>query len=666
MWQDLRYSVRTLVKHPGFLAGGILVLALGNGLNTAIFSVINAILYRPLPVHAPEELRYVYAASNVNGMPIAAVRYRHLLALREQRDLFADAMLVGRIRERVRSDIGTDRITGEMVSSNYFGLLGVTLLIGRGLAWDEDETTSGERVAVISYDLWRTRFLSDPDVLGKTLELSSEFGSSGAGSYASWRTHTIVGVSPPGFRGISSPWDSTQYWLPFLRHATDITDAERLARPGLASRRPLPTDFSGLPVIRLRPGVSGDQAARRMRDFGDQMRQELPPKERDWSLSLSESRRIRLPFDPRGQIVPSRLAAALMCVSGVVLLIAAANLAGMLLARGVARRSELALRLTLGASRGRLIRQLVTESLLLSTAGAALGLLFARWLIDLFIAGTPSRFVRWQISALVLDVPIDSRVLLFTTLSCLVTGLCVGLAPARQALKTDLLAGLAGQSASTTTVVKASLQRWIVVPQVCLSLVLLLLAGVLARTLLRDEARNPGYDARDVVLIDFETPSQPIPAVWTKEIGERLRTERLTRIQRVLDRAKAVPGLTDVTVGWTSPLMNVPLPSMHTWVAARDGFRNDGKHYWTARADVTPGYFATLRIPLLRGRPFDERDHREAPLVAIVSEDLARWMWPDADPIGQHLASHTPDSPYPPQMARGRRGGARRASSVGR
>jgi putative ABC transport system permease protein len=395
--------------------------------------------------------------------------------------------------------------------------------------------------------------------------------------------------------------------------------------------------------------VSAELAAAKVRDFGEQVRREVAPTATDWSLQLFESRRVRFPFDPRGQIVPGRLAAAVLCVSGIVLLIAAANLAGTLLAKGVARKSELALRLTLGATRGRIVRQLVAESLLLSAAGAALGLICARWLIDLFIAATPSRFVRWQISTLVLDVPIDWRVVLFTSLSSLVTGLVVGLAPARQVLKVDLVAGLAGQSVSATTAVKATLQRWIVVPQICLALVLLLLAGVTARTLIRDHARHPGYDAGDVILIDFETPDRPAPLVWTKESADRVRTERLARLERVLDRARAAPGIRDVTVGMTSPLMSVPLPSMNAWVAAREGFRSDGRHYWTSRMDVTPGYFGTLRIPLLRGRLFDAGDRRNAPAVAIVSEDLARWMWPDADPIGQYLAHHTPDSSYPPQ-----------------
>ena len=439
MWQDFRYTVRTLVRHPGFLAGGILVLALGSGLNTAIFSVINAILYRQPPVRSPGELRYVYTIRglNLNRTPLGTLSYRHFLELREQRDLFTDVTLVDTIHERVRTDSTIDRVQGERVTSNYFDLLGVAPSIGRGFIWDEDEAVNAERTVVISHDLWRTRYLSDPGVIGMTLDLSSD---SWFGSYSPWRSHTIVGVMPRGFRGMANPWDSTQYWVPFLRHAADAAEISRQVW-GVDRRVPRPVDYGGLPIVRLRHDVTSAQAVLRVSDFGERIRQQFLSNERDWSLQLYEARSVRFPFDPRGDIVPGRLAAALMCVSGVVLLIAAANLAGVLLARGVARRSELALRLTLGASRARLVRQLTAESLFLSAAGGAFGLLVARWLVDLFVAGTPSRFVRWQISAIALDVPLDWRVMLFTTASCLVTGLFVGLVPARRVLRAGPAAG---------------------------------------------------------------------------------------------------------------------------------------------------------------------------------------------------------------------------------
>jgi predicted permease len=216
-----------------------------------------------------------------------------------------------------------------------------------------------------------------------------------------------------------------------------------------------------------------------------------------------------------------------------------------------------------------------------------------------------------------------------------------------------MVSGLAGQSAGTTPMAKSTLQKWVVIPQVCLSLVLLLLAGMLARTLIRAEMRSPGYDPSGVVLVDVETRFEHSGVVLgparSPERGEAAQAERLARLRRLLAHATAMPGVTAATVANRTPLTSVPLPSMSGWVARREGFRPDGPHHWVTQMDVTPGYFDTLRIPLLRGRQFDDRDHRDSPAVAIVSETLARTMWPTEDPLGQHLGGHTPDSAFPPR-----------------
>ena len=639
MWQDLRYSLRTLTKHPGFLIAGVIVLALGIGVNTAIFSVVNAILFRPLPVHKPEELRYVYGVSRRAPRLTSGVAYRHFVEMRQQTDVFSDVLLMSTVRDKVRVAGNVDQAQGELVSSNYFEVLGVKPLLGRGFVWSDDEAVNAAPVAVISHDLWKARFLGDPAVLGKSIDLSMPTFS---GSYVPWRPYTIVGVMPAGFKGVSNPWDSTQYWVPFLRRQADMVEEQRRTHGSRIPPQMLDPQWrSGLPIGRVRPGLTLEQTSNAVGIFGERIRREAAPNITDWQLTVADSRRIRLPFDPGGQIVPGRLATALMAVSGVLLLIAAANLAGMLLARGVTRRSELAVRLALGAGRWRLTRQLVSESLLLSLAGGALGLVLARWLVDLFIAGTPSRFVRWHISALALDVPLDWRVILVTVASCVITGLVVGLVPARQAMKTDLLSGLAGQAAGSTRNLRAPLRHVIVIPQVCLSLVLLLIAGVLARTIIQSEMVDPGFNPDGVVLLDYEMP-----------IGQtylRPRPERIERSLRILERAAAAPGVTVATVAMTQPMLMVPLPSMHGWFADREGFKPDGRHFWAAQEDITASYFDTLRIPLVRGRGFDDhRDRANAPNVAIVSEDFARGMWPDRDPIGQHLAQHWPDSTYPP------------------
>lgn len=277
------------------------VLALGIGVNTAIFSILNAILFRPLPVRAPEELRYVDMLSRGTYFG-GIIPYRYFLSLREHRDLFSDVTLVATLQDKVRISGQIDAAQGESVSSNYCDLLGITPVIGRGFVWADDEAVNAPRVAIISYDLWQTRFLGDPEILGKQLELSAR--GTFSGTYATWRGYTIVGVMPRGFRGVSSPWDATQYWVPFLRRAADAIDDDRSVMGVVVSTtlRGDPMMRFGQPVIRLRDGVSSDQAGAAVLVLGEQMQREIDPNNREFRLLLAESRRIRLPFDPRGQI----------------------------------------------------------------------------------------------------------------------------------------------------------------------------------------------------------------------------------------------------------------------------------------------------------------------------------------------------------------------------
>ena len=632
--RDVQYSVRSLAKHPGFAAAGVLVLALGIGVNTAIFSVINAVLFRPLPVRAPEELRYLYTIQRTGGRPNGSTTYREFLDLRAKTTAFADVMLASMGRDKVRANAIVDTAVGEYVSANYFSVLGVQPFIGRAFGPGEDEAATGQPVAIISYDFWQSRFNADPDVLGKTVELTQTAYS---GSYSPWKTYTVVGVMPQGFRGLSV-WDPTQYWLSFLQRAAAMLTDPRYQRQPSPMRSPL--DFRGLPVARLNAGISDEQARTDVYAIAQALRPEFRGANPDWSLVVLDAIQVRLPFDPRGQIVPSRLATALMSVSGVLLLIAAANLTGMLMARSVSRGQEIAVRLALGAGRWRVMRQLSIDGLLLSAFGGLLGLLVARWLVDLFIAGTPTRFVGWQISAFSLDVPLDGRVLLVAALSCVITGLFVGLVSARQALRVDVLSGLAAGFAATRAV-RTTLGRWVVIPQVCLSLVLLLVAGVLVRTLIRAEVTHPGYETDGVVLLDFE-----IPHTRFEELKSRKRQDGVQR--RLLERAAAEPTLAAVALTMTEPTA-LPLPKMQGWVIPREDFKPDGKHYWPAQGWVSRGYFQAMQIPLLRGRTFDDRDTPDSPRVVIVSEDLARTIWPDEDPIGRYLAQHEPNSRYPPR-----------------
>jgi putative ABC transport system permease protein len=329
----------------------------------------------------------------------------------------------------------------------------------------------------------------------------------------------------------------------------------------------------------------------------------------------------------------------LMTVAGLVLLIATANLAGLLLARGAMRRREIAVRLTLGASRWRIARQLLSEGLSLSAVAGGFGILLARALVVIFVDQTPTQFGRYSGGGYALDIPLSVGVFVFTAGTCILTGVLVGLAPARQASKTDLLTALGGTAASASRRT-GRLRHWIVVPQVCLSLVLLLVAGAFARPLLRSELTNPGYEADGLLFAEFDFSAYP-------QMSETERTQFLARrtsfYTRLADRVSSSPGM-----GTSALAFSLPFEPMRSWVIDRNAYPT-GRHWWVAHAAISPRYFDVLRMPLLRGRIFDARDRQGAPKTAIVCERLALWLWPGQNPVGQYIGRHWPESPLEPE-----------------
>ena len=424
MLQDLRYALRTLRKSPGFAVVAVLVLAVGIGVNTAIFSLINAVLFRPPDVTAPGELRYVY----LKNPRVYGVTYRDYRYLLESNDVFADFVGVAADSARLGSGADVVMMRGERVTSNYFSLLGIAPAFGRTLSADDDQNDR-PRVVVISHSLWTRQFHGDPEILGKNLRLTRP----GVLAADQWPDYAIVGVMPPGFKGVSNPWEPTQYWVPHVRRWDDYRDQRRVQY----RQEPLTLDRTsfGLLIGRLKKDVSDERVDVVITTLGDQIRQAHYPTVRDFGLIAQDARRVRLPFDPRGEVVPSRLAFGLLAVAGAVLLIALINLIGLLMARGITRSTEIAVRLTLGASRWRLTRRSLTEGLLLAVAGGGLGLLVGRALIVFFVDYTPTEFGQYSSVPFSLDVPIDLRVLGFTALLCLGAGVLVGLAPARQAVR---------------------------------------------------------------------------------------------------------------------------------------------------------------------------------------------------------------------------------------
>ncbi len=645
--QDVVYAFRGFRRSRGFTLVALLVLAFGIAANTTIFSVVNAVLLRPLPVAQAEELRFLSVMFSPPARMRHGVPYSTFEQLANERDVFNGVAGFFSDSAKLGNGISATRIVGERVTTGYFDVLGVHAAFGRTFA-PADDLPGADPVVVISDRFWRTRLDANPNVLGTTLDLRSPY-SFGGTYYRHHQVYTIVGVMAPAFKGISTVWVPRDYWVPLRQRASDLAaaDAERSGgRPepylDLWTRatlvtRPLP----GVRDATVRAAVRA--AEQEMPETQFATRQGLR-RERGTIVS-DRSVEGRLPFDPTGKVVPERLAAALMLVPLMVVLIAAANLAGILMARGVARRGEIGVRLALGASRGRVARQMLTESLLLSLAGAAIAIVLSRAFITVFAAYMP-RLGGGVISlaAVSLDVPLDGRVLLFTILLGIGTGVFVGMTPALQALRTNILGVLAGTAQAASP--RSRFQRWIVVPQICFSLVLLLAAGVLVRALVRAEFADRGFDPSGLVYAEVARPPRYFGGM-TPEQRQAENARQKGEYLELLQRVRTLPGVEIAALSnkvvWTNQ-DNVPVV---TQASVREG-----QNRWAAGAYVSDGYFEVIKLPIVRGRAFDASDTASSPPVAIVSEHLARLLWPDKDALGEYVASPDPTATAAPTWLR--------------
>ena len=610
---DLRYALRRMWRSPGFTVVAVVVLALGIGVNTALFSIVNALFFKPLPVRAPEELVYVYS-TNQDGQVMPVLFQDQFDFFKEQAAELVEFTSHNAAGVAMSVDGETVTALGELVRSSYFDLLGVKPLFGRVLGPQEDDPANPELAVVISHDLWIRRFNADPAILGKRADLDR-------------RSYAIVGVMEPGFRGLSDFWTPSDFWANPHQVFPD-------------------RQFVEAPIGRLKPGVSLSQ----FRAFIDAKTPELQQMRLD-QMSPAERARVgdrirrsrypvfranelRMPFHPQTRVVPPSLLIAVTVVVGLVLVIASANIAGLLLARGVTRTAEVAVRRALGAGGWRLTRQLLTETVLLSLIGGALGLLVAGNVVAFFRAYTPSQFA--------LDVPMDLRVLFFAVLLCIGAGMVVGIAPALQAAKVSILEAL-GSGIAGAQGIRRRLRYGIVIPQVGLSLVLLTIAGVHVRSLAETELKDPGYRTDQVVLNVYREEPWPtdIRRKWTAEDRRqfeesRARGERLFRAN-VLERVGALPNVAAHALTTRLPA-SADLPSAAT-VMTYDGFVTGSPVTASVfRSEVSDGYFDVMGMHLLAGRSFDERDAIGNRNVAIVSDALTARLWSDRQPIGKQLA----------------------------
>jgi putative ABC transport system permease protein len=610
MWHDLRLSLRTLMKHRGFAALAAAVLGLGIGLNIAIFSIVYAMLWKPLPVAAPGELVYFYQVLPKQPDRPTVVSSYYYEEIRKHTDGFAGTTGHWGTAVSLRVDGQSDQVNVEWVFANYFELLGVRMALGRPFVAAEDDVANPERAIIISHALWSRRFGSDPNIIGREIVMNP-WGRADE----PW---TVVGVAAPGFTGLSGPWSPTQAWTTFAQSSDAFRDR------GIALA----------PIARLKPGVSLPQAQQMIAAVGHASwlartgghHPEYEPK-----YVVYRASDVRMPFDPSAAVIPVRLAGAMTIVVAMVLLVAATNVAGILLARGVGRSGEIAIRRVLGAGSLRIARQLLVETLLLALAGGVVGGLLGAWLLSLFRALTPVKYA--------IDVAMNGAVVWFAAVVCLATGTIVGVLPARQATRVDLLPALAGAGNVMTKQTAARARHAITIPQVACSLVLLLVAAVYVRALLGVELADIGYQTSNLVVA--QPVLKPDPADRQPNAGpstdERV-AERARRLYRqVFERLRTVAGAADIAIADRLPLsVAVGRPN---WAAATEAafLAGDRSGAGTDTAGISPGYFRTLNIRLLRGRDFDDRDTRQAPNVAILSVALADRLWPGRDPLGQTL-----------------------------
>jgi putative ABC transport system permease protein len=600
MFQDLRYGARLLLKNPGFTAVAVLTLALGIGANTAIFSVVSAVLLRPLPYPEPERLVKVYqAAPNpARGSMPMIWSYPRFEVLRGQSRSFAAVAAYTQGSYNLTGTSEPERLRVELVSAAYFPALGIKAIAGRTFTPEEDQAPGERLTALLSHGLWQRRFGGDPQVIGQTLELDHI-------------PFTIAGVLPPGFKGQEG---TAEVWVTMM------------AAPVLRYRRVLANanNYWFQVLARLQPGVTLAQAQAEMRPVSEQIERTHPgPKAMRPSGTTQEV--VTLAPLQAAAVDPAfkRVFLLLLAAVGLVLLIACANTANLLLARAVARQKEFALRCALGAGRGRLIRQLLTESALLALGGGALGVLVGYWGLELLKNFRPSDYATFWTSYArtfaFFTISLDGRVLAFNFALALATGLLCGWLPGLQAARANvqqaLKEGAGGSLAGFHPVRRLSARSLLVVSEIALSLVLLIGAGLMLKSLARLQAVHLGFAPEQVVTMAAPT-SQPKPDFYA----------------HLLARVQALPGVEAASVGSTAPLLgHASMTVMDIEGRPAAGEIAVGLH------SVSPDYFRTLGIPLIKGRVFTERDRAGAPRVALINQAAADNLFPGEEALGKRI-----------------------------
>jgi putative ABC transport system permease protein len=587
LWQDLRYGARMLVKQPGFTLIAVITLSLGIGANTAIFSVVNALLLRPLPYAESERLMLLSEKTRAGERQSAS--YPNYADWRARAQSF-EGMAIGWSQNfTLTGGDGAARVSGYTVNWNFFPLLRVQPQLGR-MFTDADDRYGAARTVIISHGFWQRRFGGEPNVVGQALRLANE-------------TYTVIGVLPPSF----------EYFA-----AADVFRPLGLAlAPGSPFEGRGNRAFNFYAVARLKPGVTVAQANSEMAAIGGQLAREYP---NDLEGVSAQAERLQ---DVMSESVRHSLWVLLGAV-GFILLIACINVANLMLVRASERRKELAVRLALGAGRWRIVRQLLSESLLIAGLGGAGGLLLGSWMLQGLLALAPSGIPQLSRAGL------DNRVLLFTLGIAALTSLLFGLLPALQAAKTDLQTTLKDGGRLTTGAARDSMRKALLIAEVSLSLVLLTGAGLLAHSMWNLLRVDPGFKMDNLLTLRLRLEGE----TYNPQASRGFYDECLARVQ-------ALPGVRSAALAHSLPIngsnwsggfiaADLPVPSR------ADLPESD-------RLRVSPSYFETMGIRLLRGRLFSAADTPESAPVVVVNETLARRIWPNEDPIGKRLKFGVPE-----------------------
>ena len=598
LWKDVQYAARVLLKSPGFTAIAVVAIALGVGANTAIFSVVNAVLLKPLSYKEPSQLvliQHHYPKLDLRAT-VSAAGYAYY---RDNVKSFSDVAAISGFSVNLTGEGEPERLAGMQVTANLFPALGAQAAEGRTFAAEENEAGRG-KVVVLSDGFWRRRFAAQP-VVGKNITLNGE-------------PYTVVGVMPATFQlGREFGGQQPDLWAP-------ITFTPQQLDPNRGLTNEYLTVYG-----RMRPGVAVAQAQAEMDAVAADLRRQYMPNSdaSNWTLLLT----------PLEEFVVGRIRTALWVLLGAVvfvLLIACANVANLTLARAAVRQREIAVRTALGASRWRVVRQLLTESLLLSLVGGGAGLLLAMWGVDLLLKLNENRIPRAA------EIGLDSRVLLFTLGVSLLTGIIFGLAPAFQTSAVNLHETLKEGGRSGKVGVRRGVRDALVVAEMAFAVVLLVGAGLLIRSFVQLQQVNPGFEPHGVLAMQLSLP----PNKYAD------RAARAAFLRQMLERVRAVPGVKSAGTTTTLPMSGNDMSGSFQIEGRQTAPGENNPH--GSRWLVSEDYFQTMRVPLVKGRYFDQRDTEANGLVVVIDEALARKYWPDEDPVGRRVSFESNPDPNNP------------------